>query len=130
MIYAVTSKRSSGHLKIGYAKTRKTLKGRIHNHQAGNPGKLELVYLFDGERTTEAAIHRWCSPWRIEREWFDGGKEGSLVDVFLRVCAAHGAETALRHTHDDLRSYFPLGGAAINWRALWRLNGGREPLYL
>src|SRR5687767_5558675 len=61
-----------GPIKIGWAKTDKTLKSRLSSHQCGNPVDLELIATVEGDRFLEGAFHRVCAASRTRErgEWF------------------------------------------------------------
>ena len=68
MIYFVLDE-LPGAVKIGL--THVDIEQRLSGLQVGNPRKLKLLGVTDGNRTTEARLHARLEPHRISGEWFD-----------------------------------------------------------
>lgn len=56
-----------GNVKVGWTND---LRGRLRVLQSGNPGPLDYLHLYLGDRSLERALHVAGSEWRIRGEWF------------------------------------------------------------
>jgi len=66
MIYFIKSE--SGHVKIGY--TENGVEQRLPTLQCGNPYKLTILRVIEGDRRQESLIHKKFSDKRCQGEWF------------------------------------------------------------
>ena len=69
MIYIIEDE--SARVKIGYSEDEKTLYARKQFLQVGNPEKLKLIGLFEGDKEDEQLIHGWFLDRHIRGEWFN-----------------------------------------------------------
>ena len=60
---------TSGPIKIGYSGG--PIERRLAALQTGHPEPLRLLAAVDGDRSTEAELHRRFHPYRRSGEWFD-----------------------------------------------------------
>jgi len=66
-----------GPIKIGYTKANPNL--RLAQLQTGNPRKLELLFVMDGDRQWERSLHDNLADYRLAGEWFTRSQK--VVDV-------------------------------------------------
>lgn len=77
MIYFI---RSGKYVKIGYSKNPKK---RLDELQTGNPEKLKLIAVMQGNLQTEKSLHDLYSNKRIRGEWFRyiGDLKASIMSI-------------------------------------------------
>jgi hypothetical protein len=71
MIYYMVEKPFTNRVKIGYTRNNITLKNRLSQLQIGNPTKLEIIGVMDGNYVMERKLHKILSDYRLESEWFE-----------------------------------------------------------
>jgi hypothetical protein len=77
-IYCIQAEESRA-IKIGI--TSKAVTERILSLQTGNHEKLNIIWLYRGNRWSEKQIHEALEEYRIHDEWFDGN---SAVHYFIK----------------------------------------------
>lgn len=69
MIYFICD-RARNLVKIGYTRDRVSLEKRLKAFATGNAADLDLLHLQEGDRFSEARIHRNFANLRDRNEWF------------------------------------------------------------
>lgn len=63
---------TTGRIKIGYSHD---LRNRMVSIRTSCAERLQLLFVMDGDQSTEAAIHRILHPWRKQGEWFSDSED-------------------------------------------------------
>ena len=85
-------------IKIGYAKN--SVEDRMKTLQCGNPCRLILLMVVDGDRQTEADYHTQFKRSRARGEWFRPDKK--LMDFIFGANSAEKAEKQEERSNDQI----------------------------
>jgi hypothetical protein len=94
MIYFI---RSGRYVKIGY--TKHSMKRRLEDLQIGNPVRLEVIAMIDGDRKAERATHDRFIALHIQGEWF------KLTDEIRAFIAANDGRPAEEVDRENRRKW-------------------------
>lgn len=82
MIYFILDRQGKA-VKVGYSKSKETLRRRLSTLQVGNPRPLELLFHVEGGREGEKFLHRLLRTSRLCGEWFECTPE--VVKILMKI---------------------------------------------
>lgn len=106
MIYFI---RSGRFVKIGY--TKHSMKRRLEDLQIGNPVRLVVLGMIEGDRKAERAVHDRFIALHVQGEWF------TLTDEVRAFIAANTGRSAIEVDNDNRRRWAASAGALMIERA-------------
>jgi len=128
MIYFIQAGKN-GPIKIG--QTENDVENRIKQLQTGCPYKLKVVWLYYGDRWTEAALHERFASDRIRGEWFNSTEKlFTFIDEELTntndIVLENQGGTLI--TISEGKSYFNISGSYFEVTESYT-NGGPSVLF-
>ena len=133
MIYVIRAK--TGLYKIGYSASEEGVAMRRNNLQTGNPHKLEVIVITEGERTHEKQLHKLLARFKQKGEWFsDTEWADRLLHNVIGLLESYSAEFVLSQSEEQLYRVSLLN--LPDKTAVWSLNfkgmatrNERDPIY-